>query len=778
MNYSEFLKTKESQNQKAGFKPLWIPDFLFDFQKALVDWTVWKGQGAIFADCGLGKSVMEMVWAENVVRKTKGCVLLLTPLAVGTQMIEEAKKFGIEGVKRSRDGQLKSRIVVANYERLHYFKPGDFSGIICDECFPPDTKISVFNLDKSLTSKYIRDIRVGDPIYNVCGEDYVKGTAKRRVKRAIRLEVRGRKVTCSENHPFLTVYGWRPAKDIRSGDYLLETGSAMCLLRGVIPSAIRSQQMAKILQHVLLSEMEDASTRNSSKSSLSRSGKETRPISLQMEKQQPSQGNKRKKAFCKTESNGESCFSSKDDRNKDSKWDTTPVEREKRRERTIYKTPTNSLPGSRKRLAFRISCANRVQSNIPNSIQGGYSKQEKKDSNRNRWFWSCQQKETDKGPKETMLPGIVRVDSVEILEQGHPDLEKYREADGFVYFYDLQATRHPSYTVEGLCVHNSGILKNFDGATKNAINLFARKIQYRLLATATPAPNDFIELGTSSEALGYLGYMDMLGRFFKNDQNNCATSTRGRFKEATKWRLKGHAHQSFWRWVTSWSRSIRKPSDMGFTDGKFLLPKLYEVDHELDIARKKPKTLFTFPAQGLKEVRDERKATIRERCEKIAELVSHTKDFAFVGCNLNVEGDLLERLIPDAIQVSGKDSDDSKEEKLTAFAKRQARVLITKPKIGAWGLNFQHCNHVTYFPNYSYEQYYQWMRRCWRFGQKRPVTVDRVYTRGDRNSMRNLQRKSQQADEMFSSIVREMNNSLSIQNSTKFETDMEIPQWA
>ena len=440
-----------------GFDPIWMPDFLFDFQKDLTTWAIQKGRGAVFADCGLGKSIIELVYAHNIVQKTNGNILLITPIAVGNQMLKEAEKFGVEDVSRSRDGSIKSKITITNYERLHYFDPKDFTGIILDE---------------------------------------------------------------------------------------------------------------------------------------------------------------------------------------------------------------------------------------------------------------------------------------------------------------------------------SSILKNFKGATKNKINIFVRKIKYRLLATATAAPNDFIELGTSSEALGYLGYMDMLSKFFKNDQNNCATNRRGRFTEQTKWRLKGHAHSAFWRWVVSWSRAVRKPSDLGYDDSKFELPKLNEIEHELQVSRAPEKgTLFTLPAKGLKQVRDERRATIQHRCEKAAEIINNTKGHAVLWCNLNDEGNLLEKLIPDAIQVSGRDTDDSKESKLTSFTAGNDRVLITKPKIGAWGLNWQHCNNVTFFPAYSYEQYYQAIRRCWRFGQKRKVRVDLIYTQGDRNAIKNLRRKQKQADDMFTNLVQEMNNAIEINTTTKFDKKVKVPSW-
>ena len=225
---------------------------------------------------------------------------------------------------------------------------------------------------------------------------------------------------------------------------------------------------------------------------------------------------------------------------------------------------------------------------------------------------------------------------------------------------------------------------------------------------------------------------------------------------------------------------MRKPSNIGFDDNNFILPELIENDIELKgISREIEGTLpgFPLPAVGLKEQRDERKATIEERCQKTADIVNGHDDFSVVWCNLNAEGDLLEKLIPDAIQVSGKDSDDKKEEKLMMFSEGKARVLITKPKIGAFGLNWQHCNHMTIFPTHSYEQYYQCIRRSWRFGQKRPVKVDIIFTEGDENVIHSLKRKQKQADEMFTNLVAEMNNSLSVKNEYKFDKIVDIPEW-
>jgi hypothetical protein len=461
MSYAEFLHRKAQLADDGGFAPVWMPDFLFDFQSALSEWAIRKGRAAIFADCGLGKTPMQLVFAENVVRRESKPTLILTPLAVAAQTVREAEKFGIEA-HRSMDGVAHKGINVTNYERLHLFDPNDFAGVVCDE---------------------------------------------------------------------------------------------------------------------------------------------------------------------------------------------------------------------------------------------------------------------------------------------------------------------------------SSILKNFDGATRAAVTVFMRKVPYRLLCTATAAPNDYIELGTSSEALGHLGYTDMLTRFFKNDQNTIKPMVyrhRGtdfqKLQEGAKWRFKGHAEIPFWRWVCSWARALRRPSDLGFDDARFVLPPLVENEHLVEAAELPDGALYPIQAVGLKEQREEQRRSLRERCEKVAALVDDGEP-ALVWCHLNDEGDLLANLIPDAVQVAGSDTDDAKEEKFLAFASGQARVLVTKTKIGAWGLNFQHCAHVTFFPSHSFEQYYQGVRRCYRFGQTRPVRVDIVATEGGRGVMANLQRKAIAADKMFDRLVAEMNNAMRIDDGAQFTTPQEVPAW-
>lgn len=324
----------------------------------------------------------------------------------------------------------------------------------------------------------------------------------------------------------------------------------------------------------------------------------------------------------------------------------------------------------------------------------------------------------------------------------------------------------------------SSAIKSFDGVRRALVTEFLRTMRYRLLCTATAAPNDYVELGTSSEALGYLGHMDMLARFFTNkDKTSKAIGGRWRSRSGQEWRFKGHAEDPFWRWVSSWARAARKPSDLGFADDGFALPPLSVRPHLVEALAPAPGTLFEVPAAGLHEEREEARRTLAERCEQAAALLEDAQP-GIAWCHLNEESALLTRLIPGAVEITGSDSTDAKEDKLAAFTRGEIRVLVTKPKIGAWGLNWQHCHRMTFFPSHSYEQYYQAVRRCWRFGQQHPVTVDVVTTKGGENVFRNLQRKADAADRMFAALTAHMRDAQMITRTQDYDTPAEVPAWA
>lgn len=367
MDYHEFLQSKQFQRRAGGFKPLWLPDCLFDFQRFLVDWSIRLGRSAIYADCGLGKSVMELVWAENVCRKTGKNVLILTPLAVGPQMVREGAKFGIE-CHRVKQGKVHRGISVTNYQQLERYSPEYFAGVVGDE---------------------------------------------------------------------------------------------------------------------------------------------------------------------------------------------------------------------------------------------------------------------------------------------------------------------------------SSIIKNSDGKTRKLVTAFLNKIPYRLLCTATPAPNDFMELGTSSEALGVMPRVQMLGMFFTNQGES-----------TQQWVLKGHAKKRFWEWVASWSRAVRRPSDLGFSDEGFILPSLNVIPHKVE-STNRGRGFIPRKAKTLSDQRREKRDTIERRCEQVAQ--AFRKDGqALAWCQLNSEGDLLANVL-NAVQVKGSDSDDYKEEVLNDFSLGKVKRLVTKSSIAGFGLNWQSCSQMSYFPTHCYD---------------------------------------------------------------------------
>ena len=318
----------------------------------------------------------------------------------------------------------------------------------------------------------------------------------------------------------------------------------------------------------------------------------------------------------------------------------------------------------------------------------------------------------------------------------------------------------------------SSILKNFDGAIKAQVTSFLKQVQYRYLFTATPSPNDFIELGTSSEALGYMGYTDMLTKFFTNNEDTISPQNIG-----TEWILKGHAKEAFFQWVSSWSVSMRKPSDLGFDDSRHVLPIMdlrhHSVKNEENLVVDGQIQLFNQIARRLTEVRVEQSQTVAKRCEAAVELtLGH--DVSVYWCNLNKEGDLLAELDKDAHQISGSMNLDKKEELLLGFANGDIKRLITKPKITAFGLNWQHCAHTVYFPTFSYEQFYQSIRRFWRFGQTREVVVDLVYSDGQKRVMDSLIAKAAKADELFSKLNASINSEYHA-STKEFNKPIQLP---
>jgi hypothetical protein len=312
---------------------------------------------------------------------------------------------------------------------------------------------------------------------------------------------------------------------------------------------------------------------------------------------------------------------------------------------------------------------------------------------------------------------------------------------------------------EGVICDESSILKNFNGKTKWAVTEFVKKLPYRFLSTATPAPNDYVEFGTSSEALGYLPYMDMLTKFFGNNENNVRPQDIG-----TKWYLKPHAKNEFFSWLNQWSITIKKPSDLGFNDDKYKLPNLIEnkvfVKNEKNWIINGQIQMFNGIAKTMSEVREEQKGTFYQRCEKSIQLAKGKTSVYW--CNFNDEGDLLNELDNEAVQIKGGMSIEKKEDILMNFANGNIKRIITKPKITSFGLNWQHCNHTVYFPTWSYEQYYQSIRRFWRFGQTNDVTVDLVLSDGQKRVIDTLLYKNNKAIEFNKLIQSNINGTVNL----------------
>ena len=299
----------------------------------------------------------------------------------------------------------------------------------------------------------------------------------------------------------------------------------------------------------------------------------------------------------------------------------------------------------------------------------------------------------------------------------------------------------------------SSILKSYTGRYRNQIIEATARTPYRLACTATPAPNDYMELGNHAEFLGVVTRSEMLSMFFINDTSNVGT-----------WRLKGHGQSEFWKWLCSWAVMIGKPSDIGFTDNGFLLPALNVVEHTVKHGKPLPGKLFLEPAETLSERREARRETIAARCEQIAEMVNTIKEPWLVWCGLNDEGALLSKLIPDSVEVKGADDIEHKESSMIGFSEGKIRVLVTKSKIAGFGMNWQHCSNMAFAGlSDSYEAYYQAIRRCWRFGQEKTVNVNIVTSDMESNIVENIRRKEKDATNMRDEMVKSMSDISSVE---------------
>ena len=330
----------------------------------------------------------------------------------------------------------------------------------------------------------------------------------------------------------------------------------------------------------------------------------------------------------------------------------------------------------------------------------------------------------------------------------------------------------------GIVLDESSILKNYSGRIRNQIIQSADVVPYRLACTATPAPNDHMELGNHSEFLGVKTRVEMLSEYFVHDGGS-----------TQNWRLKGHCKNLFWKWVCSWAAMIKRPSDFGYSNEGFNLPPLIEelVEFPVDDSdAREAGLLFAEAARSLSDQRAVRRSTTEARARIISEMAPKDEP-VLIWCEYNDEADLITSSIPDAVQIAGSDTIDSKIDKLNGFAECRYRVLVTKPSIAGFGLNWQHCACMFFAgPSHSFEQTYQSIRRCWRFGQTRPVKVYTIAAETETAVIENYKRKQAEAEEMAERMVEHI-NAKSYQkavitakrewNAYEPSKKMEVPSW-
>jgi len=322
----------------------------------------------------------------------------------------------------------------------------------------------------------------------------------------------------------------------------------------------------------------------------------------------------------------------------------------------------------------------------------------------------------------------------------------------------------------------SGILKNQSGAYCTWLIEAFKNTPFRLCSSATPAPNDVMELGTQAEFLGVMTRGEMLAMYFTHDGG-----------DTSKWRVKGHAQAAFWTWMASWAVMIRKPSDLGYSDDGFNLPPLHMHEHCVKVDTPSSGFLFAVEAQSLQERQQARRDSIGDRVQKCAAIVNASTEQFLVWCNLNAESEALATAIPGAVEVCGADSDAHKEETIAAFIDGRIRVLVSKPRIFGWGLNLQCCANIAYVGlSDSYEQLYQSVRRCYRFGQTRPVNVHIITAETEGAVVSNIKRKEREAEETYNNMIDHMKDlnaaalhGASLRNKTDYlpARQIQIPAW-
>lgn len=616
-SYHGLLSRKRVSFEPRGIEVDDLCTAMFPHQENVTRFLLKAGCGAAFLDTGLGKSLIALDWGRAIADHTGKPVLMLAPLAVGPQHAREAEKFGIDAeyLREPTDAALPP-VVITNYERLHLWDASEFSGVVLDECFAPDTPIDCVDSAGKIYQKYIEDIHAGDHILNAAGVDVVSDVHRREIPHAIRVRYGGQSVLASPNHPFLTSAGWKGAMDLVPGDEIVATATAVQILRPNIHGEVRSGGKDAILRTILLSEMADASAGAPCESSFSRRRGAARREKKRLVAQRQAGSFSR---------NGTHSLAQSDVKSRNARKSLPPIERDEARtfrawgKRAWFDATAIGFDGCAARQLDGGICfvTGASDSRLSNALQTRLSQYREKNSYRGGWSLAPFARRSR--PEERSEADFLRVEGIEVLELGNPELDKYRDADGKLYFYDIGGTRHPSFSIHGGLVHNSSILKSFQGRTKSALIEAFRSTSYRLACTATPAPNDHMELGNHAEFLGAMRSAEMLSRWFVND-----TST-----ASQKWRLKGHAADHFWDWVASWARCVSKPSDIGHSDDGFALPALVEHNHivaadrSLDAGEtdQGQALLFRIPEMSATSIHKEKRLTVKARAQIAAEIV-------------------------------------------------------------------------------------------------------------------------------------------------------------
>lgn len=772
MDYDSYVASKIIEATPTGFDVDELNPALFAYQADIVRWAIRRGKAALFEAPGLGKSIQEWEFAKHTCNATDMPAIIFAPLSVAEQMHMEGPEFGYDiNICRSRK-DVRSGINVTNYEILHKFSPEDFGTLIADECFAKGTPVDVWR-DDSVKQIPIECVKVGDSIVNASGRDIVSDVHRRKVDYAVKVFIGGQEIICSPNHPWFTQRGWRSAQDLTPQDQIATTAEAMRMVWRSFHSQgfIRCEE-EKILQSILLSEMANEPTGTSGKGSYTGSEQEARAEKKRMApiwEREGKCGNREnsqfkpyvefgnsQESFIQVESHEPQTFRAWGQR----AW--------------VDSASADSQGCARRELDSGICfITGKKNSRLSIELQDRLSESRSKNCYRGGWKFSLQSQETRR--QERCKAGFSWVDGIEVLEQGNPELEKFRSEDGNVYFYDLGGTWHPSFSVNGFLVHNSSILKAGSfGKTAKDLTDFASTIPYRLAGTATPAPNDHVEILYHAEFLGIMREQEAKALFFTQDGNS-----------SNKLRLKHNAVEKYYKWLASWAVALRRPSDLGYSDEDFIRPPVNY--HQITIDIESPLQtgmLVALEALGIQEQRQARNATMEERVQATADLVNNSTEQWLVWCDLNPEGEALAKAIPGAIEVAGRHSDAHKIDAMVGFKSGKYRVVISKPSMWGFGLNLQHSHNMIFCGlGNSFEQYFQAISRQDRFGQKNIVNVYVVVSSADGAVVENIKRKKVQHDEMYDELIKHMSVHTNLKAQRKAEAFLEadkvisVPSW-